>query len=138
MVLLQFLMEFSSARWQTIFKFYGTVYGRRLIVTSHVWACKVCCRCCFELQGRKSKKYFRKFVQIVRSLESNNCNATTNNSKPKKTYRWMFWISMVRNGMVLQKLQHFVTWLAGISTDFYCKELIEIGTKPAFSVWHWA
>ena len=31
-----FLMEFSSARWQTIFKFNNTVYGRSLIVTSHV------------------------------------------------------------------------------------------------------
>ena len=30
------LMEFSSARWQTIFKFNNTVYGRSLIVTSHV------------------------------------------------------------------------------------------------------
>ena len=34
-------MEFSSARWQTIFKFNITVYDRSLIVTSHVWACKV-------------------------------------------------------------------------------------------------
>ena len=33
---LAFLMEFSSARWQTIFKFNNTVYGRSLIVTSHV------------------------------------------------------------------------------------------------------
>ena len=38
---------------------------------------------------------------------------------------------MVRNGLVLQKLQCFVKWLAGISTDLYYKELIEIGTKPA-------
>ena len=30
------LMEFSSARWQTIFKFNNTVCGRSLIVTSHV------------------------------------------------------------------------------------------------------
>ena len=30
------LMEFSSARWQTIFKYNNTVYGRSLIVTSHV------------------------------------------------------------------------------------------------------
>ena len=30
------LIEFSSARWQTIFKFNNTVYGRSLIVTSHV------------------------------------------------------------------------------------------------------
>ena len=34
-------MEFSSARWQTIFKFNKTVYGRSLIVTSHIWTCKV-------------------------------------------------------------------------------------------------
>ena len=27
---------FTSARWQTIFKFNNTVYGRSLIVTSHV------------------------------------------------------------------------------------------------------
>ena len=33
--------------------------------------------CYFELQGRKRKKYFQKFVQIMRSLESSNCNATT-------------------------------------------------------------
>ena len=45
---------------------------------------------------------------------------------------------MVRNGMVLQKLQHFVTWLVGISIDFYYKELIENGAKPAFSIWHQA
>ena len=32
----EFLMEFSSARWQTIFKFNNAVYGRSLIVTSHV------------------------------------------------------------------------------------------------------
>ena len=25
---------------------------------------------------------------------------------------------------------------AGISIDFYYKELIEIGAKPAFSIWH--
>ena len=30
------LIEFRSARWQTIFKFINTVYGRSLIVTSHV------------------------------------------------------------------------------------------------------
>ena len=35
------LMEFSSARWQTILKLNNTVYGRSLIVTSHVCACKV-------------------------------------------------------------------------------------------------
>ena len=39
---------------------------------------RFCCLCYFELQGRKSKKYIQIFVQIVRSLESNNCNATTN------------------------------------------------------------
>ena len=33
--------------------------------------------------------------------------------------------------MVLQKLQHFVMRLAGISIDFYYKELIEIGTMQA-------
>ena len=40
--------------------------------------------------------------------------------------------------MVLQKLQRFVMWLAGISIDFCYKELIEIGAKPAFSIRHWA
>ena len=45
---------------------------------------RFCCLCYFELQGRKRKKYFQNFVQIVRSLESNNCNATTNDSKPKE------------------------------------------------------
>ena len=30
------VMEFSSARWQTIFNFNNTVYGRSLIATSHV------------------------------------------------------------------------------------------------------
>ena len=45
---------------------------------------------------------------------------------------------MVRNGIVLQKLQRFVLPLAGISTDFYYKELIEIGAKRAFSIWHQA
>ena len=39
---------------------------------------------------------------------------------------------MVRNEMVLQKSQLFVTRLVGISTDFYYKELIEFGAKPAF------
>ena len=58
---------------------------------------RFCCLCYFELQGRKRKKYFQNFVQIVRSLESNNCNATTNGSKPNKTYWWMLWMSMVRN-----------------------------------------
>ena len=32
------LMEFNSARWHTILKFNNTVYGRSLIVTSHVLA----------------------------------------------------------------------------------------------------
>ena len=64
------------------------------------------------------------------SLESNNCNATINNSKPKKTCRWMLWISRVRNEMFLQLC--FVTWLVGILTDFYYKELIEIGAKTPF------
>ena len=45
---------------------------------------RFCCLYYFELQGRKSKKYFQNFVQIVRSLESNHCNATTNDLKPKK------------------------------------------------------
>ena len=45
-------------------------------------------------------------------------------------------MSMVRNGMVLQKLWCFVRQPVGISTDFYYKESIEIGTKPAFSIWH--
>ena len=76
------------------------------------------------------------FVQIVQLLESNNCNATKNDSKPKRTYRWMLLTSMVRNGMVLQRLQRFVTWLVGILTDCYYKELIDIGAKSAFSIWH--
>ena len=33
-------------------------------------------------------------------------------------------------------LQDFVSWLAGISTDFYHKELIKISAKPDFSIWH--
>ena len=41
-------------------------------------------------------------------------------------------MSMVRNGMVLQNLQNVFTWLAGISTDFYYKESIEIGAKLVF------
>ena len=85
---------------------------------------RFCCLCHFELQGQKRKKYFQNFVQIVRSLESNNCNATTNDLKPKKTYWWMLWISMMRNSMVLQKLQCFVMWLAGILTDWNYKELV--------------
>ena len=40
-----------------------------------------------------------------------------------------------RNG--LAEVAAFVTWLAGILTDFYYK-LIKIGAKPAFSIWHWA
>ena len=48
---------------------------------------RFCCLCYFELQGRKRKKYLQNFVQIARSPESNNCNATANDSKPKKTYR---------------------------------------------------
>ena len=68
---------------------------------------RFCCPCYFELQGRKRKKHFQNFVQIVRSLESNNRNVTTNDSKPKKTYRWMLWISMVRNGMVFTELVAF-------------------------------
>ena len=39
------------------------------------------------------------------------------------------------NGMVLQKLQDYVSWLAGISTGFYHKELIKISAKPGFSIW---
>ena len=30
-------MEFSSARWQTIFELNNTVYGRSLIITSHYY-----------------------------------------------------------------------------------------------------
>ena len=41
-----------------------------------------------------------------------------------------------RNGF--SEVAEFVTWLAGILTDFYFKELIEIGAKPAFPIWHWA
>ena len=67
---------------------------------------RFCCLCYFEFQGQKSKK-FQNFIQIVRSLESNNCNATTNDMKIKKTYRWTLWISMVRNGMVLQEVAAF-------------------------------
>lgn len=33
-------------------------------------------------------------------------------------------------------MQEFVSWLAGISTDFYHKELIKISAKPDFSIWH--
>ena len=33
---INFLMEFSLARWQTILKFNNTVYGRSLIVNSYV------------------------------------------------------------------------------------------------------
>ena len=68
----------------------------------------------------------------MQSLESNNYDASTNDFILKKTYQWMLWISMVSNGMVLQKLQLFVMWLVGISTDFYYKELVEIGAKPFF------
>ena len=108
------------------------MYGKSLIVTSHVWACKVCCLFYFELQGQKNKKYFQNFIQIVRSLESNNSNATTNDLNQTKTYQWTLCISEVRIGIVLQKIQLFITWLAGIWTDFYYKELIGIGGKPGF------
>ena len=74
---------------------------------------------------------FQIFIQIVRLLESKNWSGTTNDLRPKKTYQWMLWISVVRIGMVLQKLQCFVMWIAGILTDFY-KELIEIGARLAF------
>ena len=63
-------MEFSSARWQTILKFNNIVYGRSL---SYVWACKVLLSSLLELQGWKSKTYFQNFIQIVQSLEFNNC-----------------------------------------------------------------
>ena len=94
---------------------------------------RFCYLCYFELQGWRSKKYFQNFVQIVRLLESNNFNATTNDLKPRTTYQWT-WNSMVTNGMVLQKLQRSVTWFAGILTDFYYKRLIEISIKlkPGF------
>ena len=69
---------------------------------------KFCCLCYFEILGRKVKNHFQYFVLIVWSLEYNNCNATTNDFKPKKTYWWMFRISMVRNRMVLQKLWHLL------------------------------
>ena len=108
------------------------MYGRSLIITSHVWTCKVLLSLSFWATGTKSKNYFQNFVHFVQLLESNNCNATTNDFKPKKIYWWMLWISMVRTRMVLQKLQHFITWLAGISTDFYYKEFIEIGAKTVF------
>ena len=89
------------------------------------------CLCYFELQGWISKIYLQNFIQIMRSLESNNCNATTNDLKPEKTYQWMLWISMVRIGMVLQKLQQFVMWFAGILIDFYYKELIYRNRRQA-------
>ena len=41
-------------------------------------------------------------------------------------------MSMVRNGMVLLNLQNVFTWLAGILTDFYYKELIKIDAKLVF------
>ena len=106
--------------------------GKSLIVTSHAWACKVLLPLLLWAPGMKRLIYFQNFVQIVWLLESNNCNATTNDLKPKKTYQWTLWINMVTNGMVLHKLQHFVMRLAGILTDLYYKELIEISAKPAF------
>ena len=54
-------MEHSLARWQTIFKFNNTVYGRSLIVTNHVWACKVLLSFLLWAPGMKSKKIFPKF-----------------------------------------------------------------------------
>ena len=47
----------------------------------------------------------------------------------KKTYWQTLWLSMVGNRMILQKLQHLVTWFADISTDFYYEKLLEIGLK---------
>ena len=54
-------MEFSSARWQTIFKFNNTMYGRSLIVTSHVWTCKVLLSLLLWAPGTKTQKVFLKF-----------------------------------------------------------------------------
>ena len=54
-------MEFSSFRWQTILKFNNTVYGRSLIVTSHVWACKVLLCLLLWVPGTKTSKIFPKF-----------------------------------------------------------------------------
>ena len=48
---------------------------------------KFCCLCYFELQGRKRKKIFPKFRpdRAIAGIQHLNCNATTNDSKPKKT-----------------------------------------------------
>ena len=95
---------------------------------------KFCCICCLELQGRKSKRYFQNFVQIVPSLESKNCNVTTNDWKPKN-YRWTLWLNQYGEKQNrFAEVATFCQVTLGISTDFYYKKLIEIGAKPAFSI----
>ena len=87
-------------------------------------------------RDKKVKNISKIFIQIVQSLESDKYNATKNDLKPKKTYQWMLWISMVTNRIGLLKLWCFVMWNASILRDFYYKKFTEIGAKPAFSIWH--
>ena len=129
-------MEFSSAGWQTILKFNNTVYGRSLIFTSHVWACKVCCLCYFELLEQRSKNISK---ILSRSWDHSNptiamlLQMTSNQRKLVNEHCGSVWW---QTEWFCRSFSIFVMSFAGILIDFYYKELIEIGAKPAFSIWY--
>ena len=68
-------MEISSARWQTIFIFNNTVYGRSLIVTSHVWACRIVLSLLLWAPGTEKYKIFRKFCpnRVIAGIQQFQC-----------------------------------------------------------------
>ena len=92
-----------------------------------------CCFCYFKLQGWKSKKYFQIFVQIMWSLESNNCNV------PQMTQNQKNLLMNVVN-QYGEKQNGFaeIAAFCHMTCRHFDRFLLQgVGAKPAFSIWHW-
>ena len=99
-------------------------------ISSYVWACKILLSSLLFTPGTKSSQ---KFVWMVRSLESNHYNSTTNDLKQENLLTNVVnQYCDKRNGFA-KVVSFSVTWFVDISTDFCYKESIKIvSNQPGF------